>query len=202
MSVHDWDERYAAGLTWGGGAANVWVVRHAAHLTPGTALDLAAGDGRHAHWLADLGWRVVATDFSAQAAARGRDRTRATGRVAWLVSDATRPVLAPGSVDLAVVAYLQLPAEPLATAVRGAAAALRPGGTLILVGHDATNRTAGTGGPQDPAVLWTPGAVAAAASGAGLAVQLAEVAQRAVAGAERPALDTVVVATRPRSRPE
>jgi hypothetical protein len=39
--------------------------------------------------------------------------------------------------------------------VRGAYDALRPGGTLLLVGHDSTNLTEGTGGPQDPTVLMT-----------------------------------------------
>ncbi|MFI2707106.1 class I SAM-dependent methyltransferase, partial [Nocardioides sp. CER28] len=29
------------------------------------------------------------------------------------------------------------------------------GGTFLLVGHDSTNLTEGTGGPQDPAVLMT-----------------------------------------------
>ena len=31
-------------------------------LRPGNALDLAAGAGRHARWLADRGWRVTAVD--------------------------------------------------------------------------------------------------------------------------------------------
>jgi hypothetical protein len=54
-----------------------------------------------------------------------------------------------------VVAYLQLPAAERRAAVRGAATMLRPGGTLLLVAHDSTNLTEGTGGPQDPAVLMT-----------------------------------------------
>ena len=56
-------------------------------------------------------------------------------------------------VDLVVVAYLQLRADQRRLAVRGAARMLRPGGTLLLVAHDTTNLTEGTGGPQDPAVL-------------------------------------------------
>ena len=37
--------------------------------------------------------------------------------------------------------------------MRGAYDALRPGGTFLLVAHDSTNLTEGTGGPQDPTVL-------------------------------------------------
>jgi hypothetical protein len=58
-------------------------------------------------------------------------------------------------VDLAVLAYLQLPEEQRRTAVRRAFAALDPGGTLLVVAHDSTNLTEGTGGPQDPTVLYT-----------------------------------------------
>jgi hypothetical protein len=60
-----------------------------------------------------------------------------------------------------VVAYLQLPAEERRQAVRGAFTMLRPGGTLLLVAHDSTNLTEGTGGPQDPTVLMTAGDVLA-----------------------------------------
>lgn len=198
MTAQDWDARYGAGHTWGD-APNVWVAQHAADLRPGVALDLAAGDGRHARWLADRGWRVLATDFSLTAARRGRGRTADVPGVAWVVSDALRPVVAPGSVDLVVVAYLQLQAADLRVALRGAAAAVRPGGTLLVVSHDVTNLTAGVGGPQDAAVLTTPDAVAAAAGAEGLVARLAVVAERPVDGATRPARDTVVVAGRPSS---
>ena len=43
---------------------------------------------------------------------------------------------------------------------------LRPGGTLLLVAHDSTNLTEGTGGPQDPAVLMTAEDVLADLDGA------------------------------------
>ena len=59
------------------------------------------------------------------------------------------------AVDLVVVAYLQVPPEDRRRAVRNAVGMLRPGGTFLLVAHDSTNLTDGTGGPQDPAVLMT-----------------------------------------------
>ena len=53
-------------------------------------------------------------------------------------------------------------------AVRAAAAALAPGGTLLVIGHDSRNLTDGTGGPQDPAVLFTAADIAADLAGSGL----------------------------------
>ena len=57
--------------------------------------------------------------------------------------------------DLAVLAYLQLPASERGAAVRAAFDALSVGSTFLLVAHDSTNLDEGVGGPQDPSVLYT-----------------------------------------------
>jgi hypothetical protein len=77
-----------------------------------------------------------------------------------------------------------------------AAAALRPGGTLLWVAHDRSNLHGGHGGPRHPEVLSTPEEVASALGG--LAVRRAEVVRRPVAtdGDEAVALDTLVRAVR------
>jgi hypothetical protein len=46
--------------------------------------------------------------------------------------------------------------DVLAKALHGAAAAVAPGGTLIVLGHDTSNLTDGYGGPKDARVLFTP----------------------------------------------
>ncbi len=157
MDSRDWDERYA-------GAEQVWslepnrfVAAEVADLPPGDALDLACGEGRNAIWLARRGWRVTAVDFSQVAVERGRRLAGTDLAVTWVVGDALRVELP--SVDLAVLAYLQLPAPERRAAVRRAFASLNRGGTLLVVAHDSTNLTDGTGGPQDPAVLYTAGAI-------------------------------------------
>src|SRR6266496_51844 len=85
-------------------------------LPPGWALDLGAGEGRNAVWLAERGWRVTAVDFSPVALDKGRGLAQARGvGVDWVLEDLRgyRPELA--AYDLVLVAYLQLlPAESAA----------------------------------------------------------------------------------------
>lgn len=200
MDAAAWDERYAeTELIWGV-SANVWVRAELADEPPGTALDLACGEGRNALWLASRGWDVVAVDFSAVALDKGRrleaHAPTASGSVQWVQSDvvthqSSRPV------DLALLCYLHLAEAPWEQTVAHAAAALAPGGLLLVIGHDRTNIADGVGGPQDPGVLRTAAEIADDARGAGLTVELAEVRRRPVDGAPRPALDSVVRARRP-----
>ena len=152
MDAGTWDLRYAAAeRVWSTGP-NQFVAAELAGLAAGTALDLACGEGRNAIWLARRGWRVTALDFSAVAVERGR-RSADDLPITWLVGDVLTAPLP--RVDLVVVAYLQLPAGQRRTALRRAFAALNPGGTFFAVAHDSTNLTEGTGGPQDPEVLYT-----------------------------------------------
>ncbi len=153
MDAEAWDERYAdSELVWSAGP-NQFVADALADLPPGRAVDLAAGEGRNAIWLAQQGWQVTAVDFSQVALDKGR-RVAGDAAVDWVRADATtwRP---DDPVDLVVVAYLHLPADQRRAALRGAVGSLRRGGTFFLVGHDSTNIAEGTGGPQDPSVLAT-----------------------------------------------
>ena len=153
MDAHAWDERYAAAdLVWSAGP-NQFVAGELADLPPGRALDLAAGEGRNAIWLARRGWTVTASDFSQVALDKGRQLAGETD-VSWVCADATAWD-EPAAYDLVVLAYLQLPGVERRKAVRAAFDSLRPGGTFFLVAHDSTNLSEGTGGPQDPAVLMT-----------------------------------------------
>jgi SAM-dependent methyltransferase len=179
VDAEAWNERYRASeLVWSL-APNQFVEAELASLPPGRALDLAAGEGRNALWLARAGWEVTAVDF-AQA---GLDKGRALGgdapAVEWVCADATT-WSSPASYDLALVAYLQLGADERRRAVRNAYDALRVGGTFLLVAHDATNLTEGTGGPQDPAVLMTAEDVLTDLGGESFEVQRAERVARVV----------------------
>ncbi len=176
MDAAAWDERYAATeLVWSAGP-NQFVEQGLAHLPPGRALDLACGEGRNARWLADRGWRVTAIDWSAVAVEKGR---KVDGTVDWQVGDALTAPL-PADLDLVVIAYFQVAAAERRTAVHRAFEALRTGGNLFLVAHDSTNLTEGTGGPQDPAVLYTAEDVLGDLDGARLEVVRSERVARTV----------------------
>ena len=152
MDAGDWDARYAAAEQVWSLDPNQFVASELGDLPAGTAVDLACGEGRNAIWLARQGWRVTGIDFSEVAVERARARD-ADGEVTWVAGDVLTVDMP--EVDLAVLAYLQLPAGERRTAVRRAFDALRPGGTQFVVAHDSTNLTEGTGGPQDPSVLYT-----------------------------------------------
>ena len=196
MEREDWDRRYAGQeLVWSAGP-NQFVADVLAAAPPGRALDLATGEGRNAIWLAERGWRVTGVDFSAAGLAKARALAEARGvEVDWVVADAREYDGA--GYDLVLIAYLHLPADQNAAVLRRAAAALAPGGTFLLIGHDRTNLTDGIGGPQDPDVLHTPDEVVAALDG--LEIQRAERVHRTVETEEHrgAAIDTLVLAVRP-----
>jgi SAM-dependent methyltransferase len=155
MDAEAWDARYAGSERVWSVEPNQFVAGALADLPPGRAVDIAAGEGRNAIWLASLGWDVTALDYSAVAIARGR---AASDRVTWLVGDALTAAL-PQPLDLALISYLQLRHDQMAAVVGRAYEALAPGGTFFLVCHDASNLTEGVGGPQDASVLADAGDV-------------------------------------------
>ena len=191
-----WEGRYRTAAERGerlwGAEPNGWVAERVAALAPvaGTALDVGAGEGRNARWLASRGWRVTATDFS-DAAVAGM---RALAGVDVVVADATR-WRAPEPVDLAVLCYLQLPPEALAAAIARAAESLAPGGTLLGIWHDREDVARGLGGTMTPAIRTTPAETREAAEAAGLRVELSGRRDREVPGGL--ACDCLLVARRP-----
>ena len=62
----DWDHRYGGGQIWSGNP-NGTLVNEMSGVTPGRALDVGAGEGGDALWLAEQGWRVTASDISQRA---------------------------------------------------------------------------------------------------------------------------------------
>lgn len=193
-----WEDRYgraaeAGEQLWSAGP-NAWIEQTVAHLPIGDAVDLGAGEGRNALWLASLGWTVSAVDFAPAGLAIGRARAAQLGvEVEWVEADATSWV-APSLVDLVVIAYLQLPEGALADALGNAAASLAPGGTLALVGHALENLADGVGGPQDPALLHRVDHLSATARAAGLDVAECRLVERETGAGT--ALDAVLVASR------
>jgi SAM-dependent methyltransferase len=69
-----WDRRHERSDELASAPPEPVLVTAVASLRPGRALDLACGPGRHAVYLAQLGWDVTAVDYSAVALARLRER--------------------------------------------------------------------------------------------------------------------------------
>jgi SAM-dependent methyltransferase len=197
MERADWDRRYrGTELVWTA-QPNRFVVEELGELPPGRALDLGSGEGRNAVWLAEGGWQVTAVDFSSVALDKARRLAQARGvTVDWVLADLRSYRPEPGAYHLVLVAYLHLSPLERVAVLAGAVAALAPGGTLLVIGHDLANLTQGVGGPQDPAVLYTPEAIVAELDG--LTVHRAERVRRPVDTAPEPgvAVDTLVRATR------
>ncbi|HET8648397.1 MAG TPA: class I SAM-dependent methyltransferase [Gemmatimonadales bacterium] len=114
-------------------------------LPPGRALDVGCGTGDTAIYLAQHGWEVTGMDFVERALRRARDKAaRAGAQVRFIRADVTRlgeyqlgepfdlvtdSGLLHGLLDPARDAY-----------VRELAAAVRPGGRLLILGFDEGRR--------------------------------------------------------------
>lgn len=149
--VAHWEEVYGrrSGASVWSGDANASMVDAVSRLGrpahgPGVALDLGAGEGGDAIWLARNGWRVVGVELSPTAADRAEAAAIEAGVAAqvhvvradlatWDPSEA--PELADG-VDLVTASFLHSRIDfPRVRVLRRAAAAIRPGGHLVIVSH-------------------------------------------------------------------
>jgi SAM-dependent methyltransferase len=191
VRAEDWDERYAERQQWSA-EPNRLIAELLADLPPGDAVDLAAGEGRHALWLAGLGWRVTAVDFSGTGLARGRVQPGAD-RVGWVTADVTTWAAEPAGLDLVLVAYLHLPEDDTVALLTRVVSWLRPGGRLLVLGHDVENVVSGVGGPQEPAILHSVDRLAPVAALLDVD-RLEQVRRETPAGT---ALDTLLWARRP-----
>lgn len=106
------------------------LVEASARLSPGCALDLAGGAGRHALWLAQRGWAVTLADVSDEGLAIGAQRGKQAGvemATRCESADATLAWAAAGHRFNLIAVFLcllrdQFPALPHA---------LAPGGILV-----------------------------------------------------------------------
>jgi SAM-dependent methyltransferase len=199
MRREDWDKRYAAVENLWATRPNRFLVAEVAELPPGRALDLACGEGQNAIWLASLGWEVTGVDYSEVAIAKANARAERDGvTVEFTSADLVEYEPEHAAYDLVLVLYLHIPSTQRGAVHAKATAALAPGGTFLLLGHDRANLTDGVGGPSDPDLLYTADEIAIELPG--LEIEKATTLLRDVAGEDRDAIDTVVRARRPAQR--
>src|SRR5437899_4940942 len=148
----DWDRRYREGEHVRD-EPHPLITGFAPKITPGSALDVACGTGRHAIWLARRGWQVTAVDSSRTAIDILGQRASEKGLVvSTVLADLERHefVIEPESYELIVVCnYLQrdlFPSIRAGTRIAGIVVAI-----IAMVDSDPNIR------PMNPAYLLNPG---------------------------------------------
>lgn len=163
-----WEDRYRSHEDYLFGTApakflteNPWLV-----IPNGTALAVSDGEGRNGVHLAASGMHVTSFDLSPTAV--GRARALAAGRGVsidarvsdWKAWEWERPF------DLVLGIFIQfMRPEYRPAQLADLARTLKPGGRVVLHGYTPEQVALGTGGPSDPAQMWTPQILIAAFPG-------------------------------------
>ena len=155
MSHTLWDERYSDNELAYGEAPNGFLASMADRLPRhGHALDIGAGQGRNALFLASRGLDVLAVDQSvvgmqkAEQLAEQRGLSLRTQTVDLQDFDADS-----NSFDVISSIFVHLPAALRAQVHKRVGAWLKPGGLFLLEAYAPDQIARGTGGPKDPSLL-------------------------------------------------
>ncbi|MEO6090680.1 MAG: class I SAM-dependent methyltransferase [Umezawaea sp.] len=136
MSEDFWDAHYRTNQRVWSGRPNAVLVDVVEPLPPGSALDLGCAEGADAIWLATRGWRVTAADVSATALKRAEAHAADLSVAVDFQRHDLGRTFPEGMFDLMSAQYLQSPVEfPRVQVLRRAAAAVAPGGLLLVVEH-------------------------------------------------------------------
>ena len=199
-----WDDRYgSAGRLWSG-QPNAQFAAQVADLSPGEALEAGCGEGADAIWLAQRGWTVTGVDVSAVALERAASASGEAGgdvarRITWQREDLLTWVPEPERYDLVSAQFMHFPPAELAAFHQGLAAAVRPGGTLLLIAHHPDDVHAQRKGRPD--LFWYAEDIAASLEAGQWEVRVAEGAGRSAEdldGQQLMVRDTVLRAARRR----
>ena len=153
-----WDDRYESrDYVYGTQPNHYFQQQLDAIEKPGRLLLLAEGEGRNAVYAAEKGWQVTAVDFSA----KGREKALALAaeretNFDYLLADIRQfDIAAQGGWDVIGLIYAHFPAEWRAEIHQKCAAALRPGGRIILEAFNRKQLNRLSGGPKNIDLLFS-----------------------------------------------
>jgi SAM-dependent methyltransferase len=198
-----WDDRYRSTDKLWSGQPNPQLVAQTADLAPGTALDAGSGEGADAIWLARHGWTVTAVDVSAVALERAAGYAAAAGeeiarRITWQQEDLLTWAPEAQRFDLVSAQFMHLPGAELEAMHQRLAAAVRPGGTLLVVAHHPDDLHANVGRVGRPDMFRTAEELAASLDRGEWEILLASSLDRSAIVDDQPVTvrDTVLRAAR------
>ncbi len=147
-----WDERFGRKEFALGKEPNSFLKKHIRLLAEGKALDIAAGEGRNAVFLAQNGFEVDAVDISKKGLEKARKLAREKGvKIKTLLVDLTRYPIARERYDLIINFYFLK--RRLVPRVRNG---LKKGGKVIFETYILEHRTLGTQGPKQAKYFLKP----------------------------------------------
>lgn len=152
-----WDERFSEPGYAYGTEPNAFLVSQMHLFKPGMkVLAVADGEGRNGVWLAQQGLDVLSVDQSAVGLAKARELAAQRGvSIRTEQADLTTWKWPQGEFDVVVAVYIHFRPEHRAQMHARMVAALKPGGVLIMEAFTPKQLEYKTGGPQDPAMLYT-----------------------------------------------
>lgn len=153
-----WNERFSAPDYIFGTAPNAFLASNAARLKRGQrALCVADGEGRNSVWLAEQGLEVTAFDFSPVGVEKARRLAAGRGvSVSYEVATVYDWRWPQAAFDVAAAIFVQFADPPMrAFMFERMAAALRPGGLLLVEGYTPAQLRHATGGPKQVDQLYT-----------------------------------------------
>jgi SAM-dependent methyltransferase len=198
-----WDARYAESDAIWSRNPNPRLIEHASGLTPGTALDVGSGEGADAIWLASGGWTVTGVDLSQvaldRAAARADELDPALAeRITWQQADLLAGDPIPQDLDLVTAQFMHVPRAQFDGLYRRLAAAVRRGGSLLVVGHHPDDLASGARHHDLPDILFPPEQITALLDSAEWDIRVADAPMRTMEREGEPVAvrDTVLHAVR------
>ena len=153
-----WQARFAAPGYLFGTAPNTFLKSKTHLLRQGErALAVADGEGRNSVFLAEQGLDVLSVDFSPQAQAKARVLAKEHGvRLRFEQADMTAWPWPTEAFDVVAAIFIQFTTPPeRAKMFAGIKHTLKPGGLLLMQGYGLKQLDYKTGGPSDPAQLYT-----------------------------------------------